>query len=321
MGAIVANGEHWEVVEGVHKRKKTKDRSKSKDESSGHRESRREKRRSEQEADARHANGQASGGRPAIPAEMTSREEPRDREHRRRSTNESSRRRSREMPNGDGRGASQGGYDPSAPASGAGLERRTSTSTRPTSELPTAADLNALKAREAWEMERLFRGRSFYHHPEQQEIMQMPSPEPMQPNGYHQMAMYATPQGGYPAVHGSSHTSYTMQAPFQGGQQQPVHSSAFYAIPPPVIYQSPYSSQEYVGQGRSVSPRDSYPDPGSLDVIPSEVGSPPPRTNPLPAPPRQSSYKSPTLSPTRAEPSSPELSPQYWKSYAGLAAH
>lgn len=324
--AIMANGEQWAVVEGGHRRSRTKDRSKSKEESGGHKESRREKRRSEQEAEARAANGHASGSRPSIPAEMMVREDPREREHRQRSTHDVSRRRSRDIPRGDSHGASQGGHDPSASGSGAGLERRTSTSTRPTSELPSAADLNALKAREAWEMERLFRGRSFYH-PEQPETMRMPSPEPVQPNGYHHqpMAYPAQVAAGYPATLGSSHTSYVMQAPFQAAPQS---AAAYYAVPPPVIYhQPPYNPQDYVSQRRSVSPRDdilsrhSYPDPSSLDVIPSEAGSPPPRANPLPAPPRQSSYKSPPVSPTHPEGNTPELNPQYWKSYAGLAAH
>ncbi|EIN14032.1 hypothetical protein PUNSTDRAFT_110172 [Punctularia strigosozonata HHB-11173 SS5] len=292
--AIMANGEQWAVVEGGHKRSRTKDRPKSKEESGGHKESRREKRRSEQEAEARAANVHASGSRSSIPAEMMVREDVREREHHQRSTHDVSRRRSRDIPRGDSRGASQ--------------------------------DLNALKAREAWEMERLFRGRSFYQ-PEQPESMRMPSPEPAQPNGYHHqpMAYPAQVGSGYPATLGSSHTSYVMQAPFQTAPQS---ATAYYAVPPPVIYhQPPYNPQDYASQRRSVSPRDdvlshhSYPDPSSLDLIPSEAGSPPPRTNPLPAPPRQSSYKPPPISPTHPEGTSPELNPQYWKSYAGLAAH
>ncbi|KAE9400535.1 hypothetical protein BT96DRAFT_992850 [Gymnopus androsaceus JB14] len=41
-------------------------------------------------------------------------------------------------------------------------ERTSSKSSRPTSEVPSAADLNALRAREAWDMERLYKGRSMY---------------------------------------------------------------------------------------------------------------------------------------------------------------
>ena len=42
------------------------------------------------------------------------------------------------------------------------LTRQSSTSTRPTSQLASAADLNALRAKEVWELERLWKARSAY---------------------------------------------------------------------------------------------------------------------------------------------------------------
>ncbi|KAF7965521.1 hypothetical protein HWV62_43064, partial [Athelia sp. TMB] len=50
-----------------------------------------------------------------------------------------------------------------APAPAQPLERRPSAATRPTSELPSTAEMHAMRAREAWEMDRLWKGRSMYY--------------------------------------------------------------------------------------------------------------------------------------------------------------
>ncbi|KAL0578511.1 hypothetical protein V5O48_003504 [Marasmius crinis-equi] len=134
------------------------------------------------------------------------------------------------------------------------LTRNPSTSARPTSEVPPAADLNALRAREMWEMERLYRARSMTDANAAAAIP--PSP-------------VSTAQGPAPnwqgGVHGSSHTHFAVQDSFS--QDYP-YSSA------PQIYQSVPTSM-YM-QPRPIS---------SSALSEEEIFSRPP--NPLPAPPRQ----------------------------------
>ncbi|KAL1749008.1 hypothetical protein HDZ31DRAFT_28618 [Schizophyllum fasciatum] len=134
------------------------------------------------------------------------------------------------------------------------LERApTSKSVRPTSEMPAAEDLNAVRAREAWEMERLFKAKSMttsdeYH--ARRISSEAPSTPPPRPISKDLDAMIA--HGDTIVAHGSSHTSFVVQ-PLQGAAAR--RNSASAAARPP------------------------------------EVVLPPLAPNPLPEPPRESDYK------------------------------
>ncbi|KAK1228683.1 hypothetical protein PQX77_008336 [Marasmius sp. AFHP31] len=148
------------------------------------------------------------------------------------------------------------------------LARNPSTSARPTSEVPTAADLNALRAREMWEMERLYKARSMV---DANGVVIVP-PSPVSTAQDPHVAQH---QGG---AHGSSHTSFVVQNSFA---QNHSSSSA------PQIYQSmPKSPPAMYPNSRPMS--------SSTALSAAEIFSHPP--NPLPDPPRQvSSLSSPEL--------------------------
>ncbi|KAI9570405.1 hypothetical protein HD554DRAFT_1999429, partial [Boletus coccyginus] len=83
------------------------------------------------------------------------------------------------------------------------VDRLPSMSARPTSELTSAADMNALKAREAWEIDRLWKGRSMVQgQPETSVIASSSSMEFKTPN---ETARDAISIQSF--AHGSSHTS------------------------------------------------------------------------------------------------------------------
>lgn len=185
-----------------------------------------------------------------------------------------------------------------------------SMSARPTSELTSAADMNALKAREAWEMDRLWKGRSMAQGQPENGVIGSPSNiESKAVNN--ETARDAFSIQGF--AHGSSHTSYVVQ-PLQA---HPIPASVFYAnmpaAPPPIIYAatSPY------GQPHPSSSRDytTYRSLPNSFTIPSKVPSVdlPARPNPLPAPPRESSYQ-PAHLPVLIDRSSGSAS-EYWGNY------
>lgn len=194
------------------------------------------------------------------------------------------------------------------------LQRRPSASTqRPTSDGTTAADLHAIRAREAWEMDRLWKGRSMAYGSEGTQLVYASTI-----HGDGSLASNASIEGEMHRIsagHGSAHTSFKLQSPFQS---QAVASQVYGSMPnvSPVIPASgpyPYSNGS---QGYGYT---SYPD---LATIPSESGSPDsspirPRTNPLPEPPRMSSYKPPPLPPSLSEQDSSQ-SAEYWAKYAGV---
>ncbi|KAG1825720.1 uncharacterized protein BJ212DRAFT_1215344, partial [Suillus subaureus] len=157
------------------------------------------------------------------------------------------------------------------PISGiAHVERLPSNVIRPTSELPSAADINALRAREAWEMDRLWKGRSM-NHQESNVIASPSSRDSPQVNGEFRVDA---------SGHGSSHTSYLVQ-PLQA---HPMPASVFYAnmpsAPPPIIYtaSSPYGQMLHQASHQSVyrSLPNSFMFPSSEPPVDS-----PSRQNPL----------------------------------------
>jgi hypothetical protein len=190
------------------------------------------------------------------------------------------------------------------------VDRLPSMSARPTSELTSAADMNALKAREAWEMDRLWKGRSMVQG--QPETSMIASSSSMDAKTANETARDAFSIHSF--AHGSSHTSYVVQ-PLQA---HPIPASVFYAnmpsAPPPIIYAatSPY------GQPHSSSSRDHtmYRSPPNSFAFPSKDSSVD-RINPLPSPPRESSYQ-PARLPVLADRSSGSAS-EYWGKYTNMS--
>ena len=160
------------------------------------------------------------------------------------------------------------------------LERNPST--RPTSEFLSAADLVALRAKEAYDMERLFKARSLYGQ----------EPDGATPNSI--PSSNASEQGSSAdaALHGSGHTSYVVQTPFQGKPRSQG----------PNGQQDPYS---YLNDLEILS-------------IPSLDSPNKPHTNPLPEPPRSSTYQPTPL--TMLE-SNGAYSSDYWTKYTVTTAH
>lgn len=209
-------------------------------------------------------------------------------------------------------------YAPRVPASSptppvhstTGFEPRYSPSTRPSSEFQPTADLNTLRAKDAWEMERMWKGRSVIYgteavpapvlHPhigsDSSTIMSADLRRASTIPSMGDLASSVSPN------HGSSHTYFVVQTPYQS----PPHSASYPqypAPPPPVIYgasptqshSAPSSSnQQQSTRHRSFS--DTAPFPG-ITAVPD---LPMPRPNPLPELPRMSTYKAPPLPPSLA---------------------
>ncbi|KIL00572.1 hypothetical protein PAXRUDRAFT_8128 [Paxillus rubicundulus Ve08.2h10] len=194
------------------------------------------------------------------------------------------------------------------------VERYPSTSARPTSELTSAADINALKAREAWEMDRLWKGRSMYQG--QPEINVIVSPSSTKESRLANGEPARDVMSMHSIAHGSSHTSYVVQ-PLQA---HPIPASVFYAnmpsAPPPIIYAAsphgqPHSSRDYATY-RSLPNSFTFPSKDGLADSPS-------RQNPLPAPPRESSYQ-PAHLPVLTDRSGGSAS-EYWTKYTNMPSH
>ncbi|KAJ7786563.1 hypothetical protein B0H16DRAFT_1876559 [Mycena metata] len=169
-----------------------------------------------------------------------------------------------------------------------------SKSARPTSEVPTAADMNMMKAREAWDMDRLWKARSLSGmEPTGVATAPAPPPPPV-PNG--------KPTQSLPAVYGSSHTAFMVSTPFQQQPPAPIYHS-MPSAPPPVIYPAGYASPNGSSNSSTNANRASTSD---LSATSKPIS--PLLANPLPEPPRESPY----------EPAPLKL-PDYWgKHTAGV---
>jgi len=196
-------------------------------------------------------------------------------------------------------------------------ERRPSQSQgrRPTSELTPAADMNALRAREVWEMDRLWKGRSVAYGLE--------GPQVVYAQSIGEVGSTTSVNG---VGHGSGHTSYKLQQGFPFPTTSTVYSSPGLAPSAqlhPVQHQHQHPQQS-LGQTMQGALYDfpsgvrSYPD---LATIPS-IGSPDstpsmPSRNPLPSPPRQSSYR-PGPVPSSFSERDDRATAEYWSKYAGV---
>ncbi|KAH9081558.1 hypothetical protein EDB83DRAFT_2333473 [Lactarius deliciosus] len=179
---------------------------------------------------------------------------------------------------------------------------------RPTSELPPAADMNAVRAREVWEMDRLWKGRSMAYGLE----------------GPH--VVYAQSIGDVSSTtsvngigHGSTHTSYKLQQGF------PFPAAATTTTTAPGIYSShrrpppPHTQQQMMPSLYEFpSGVRSYPDLANIPSIGTPESTPSlPSRNPLPAPPRQSMYR-PGPIPASFMERDDGTAAEYWSKYAGV---
>ncbi|KAF8078818.1 hypothetical protein FPV67DRAFT_1663499 [Lyophyllum atratum] len=188
---------------------------------------------------------------------------------------------------------------PDAPVSRP-LGRHPSLSVRPTSQLPSADEMNAMRAKEAWDMERLWKARSM-----QGEEMNRYTTIPSNHNTPLIGSLNDGPQG---AIYGSGHTAFVVQTPFHS-QHSIYHSMP--TAPPPIIYSSP-SSIPTVAQQLPPTHRQShsrlYSESIASDQQSYNSSVRPP--NPLPEPPRESMYEIPASARTS----------DYWSKYAGVTA-
>ena len=166
------------------------------------------------------------------------------------------------------------------------LERNSSTATRPTSELPSAAEMNAMRAKDAWELERLWKARSMY-------------------GGEEQFNNFIHGPGST-----SSKSDLSDDTPISSGNHI-YHSMPL--APPPVIYPSPASIPSIPD---SLSTYDIYDLPparpnGATTKGPSPL-SRPPLNNPLPVPPKESAF---APAPIRAQSG---YSSEYWSNYSSF---
>lgn len=205
----------------------------------------------------------------------------------------------------------------SVPSSKPTQERRLSQSQgpRPTSELTPAADMNALRAREVWEMDRLWKGRSVAYGLE--------GPQVVYAQSIGDVASTTSVNG---VGHGSAHTSYKLQQGFPfptAGVHSPPSSSS--SLRPPQQQQQQHNQQpRSFAQTMQGSMYDfpsgvrSYPDLANIPSIGSPESTPStPTRNPLPAPPRQSTYR-PTPLPASFAERDDRATAEYWKKYAGV---
>ncbi|KAF6766598.1 hypothetical protein DFP72DRAFT_1057747 [Ephemerocybe angulata] len=205
---------------------------------------------------------------------------------------------------------------------GSRVERKPSTATRPTSELPSAADMNALRAKEAWDMERMWKARSMYGAELNGNAVQsIPAQS---------VLSFSDNLSTQAASYGSSHTAFTLQAPFQAAGPSSIYHS-MPTKPPPIIYGSPASipslpdslpydpyDHNNFGNGTPTrQPRASYA-PSPPEPLPM-LSRTPLANNPLPEPPRESTYKPAPLPPMKPATTTVRTGGgDYWSKYASV---
>jgi hypothetical protein len=345
--AIVAAGVQWEVVEATEnpRRNKTKEREKSSkmnDRDSLRRDQRRQDKH-KGDIDTEHTNGNGQSRQRSTTGQAPDRtgsgSKPLDisgisetmNSHSHHESSNSSRRCSGDCERGEDRKAHEIGSSTSPPnlnkaqpptpppsPGPSNIQRRQS---RPTSEVPSSAELNALRAREAWEMDRLHKGKSMHFGVEPSSSA--PVKVSMGPsNDAH--GTLARDNSARSASHGSSHTSFLVAPPFQS---QPLYPEA--VPPPPIIYSSsqqtslfnpsPHSLQHsseppHIRHFHSSSMPSSF---SSADI--THTNSRRPLANPLPPPPRESPYSPSPLPPVLSDMNT-GLVAEYWTKYAGMTA-
>jgi hypothetical protein len=277
---IRAAGEQWEVIEH---RPSSRDRESSRKDRDQRREDKaRQKAETEPESDPRNSRSSHRSKQHAVEPLNTQKPLPRTNSGESRRLSSPSKR--REEAGDRKRNLEKPQPAPPAiagPSSVKPLERKPSTSTRPISEVPSSAQLNALGAREAWEMDRLWKAKTMYG---------------AEPNGAAApAAQLVSPNGILDPGHGSSHTSYVVQNTFQSS---PPGSHIYHSMPvnPQSFIYAPTSVSTHPSSIRS------FPAPYSTpDAMSTLSSSPPSRSllnNPLPEPPRESTYQPAPIPPT-----------------------
>jgi hypothetical protein len=222
--------------------------------------------------------------------------------------------------------------------------RRTSTTQRPVSDVPNAADFNALSAREAWQADRMWKGMSMYD-TETGGVATIP--QNLATSYYeavrqHEInaaaaaaanAMHANHATYQTSPHGSSHTSYLVQSPFANQQPTLHNQSSYYAFPvaPTMVYPvSPYAQPSSAASSPIPVPGpydfpNTYRSYGDAVAFPTSEPDSSPLRNPLPEPPRQSLYSTTSTEVLRQIAAAPSIAdsdpatPDYWNVYAGMA--
>ncbi|OSC99444.1 hypothetical protein PYCCODRAFT_1372969 [Trametes coccinea BRFM310] len=331
---LMGMGEQWEVVESPvepsnstsKKSKSSKDKDKEKERSKAsepdpavRRRDSKQRERSDEAAEQRHRRNTSTGGRdksssansvrvtqtPIVPERATS-----TKSHRRSATLKKPRPEEGRAAKGSSASAPAlvSSPAPSAHAPPSGHERHGSVhaSTRPNSELHGAADLASMKAKEAWEMERLWKARSMAYGPDGMPVPSTPatigsesrpstfiSTELQRVSSMPSVTASPTLDGQRTSpgpVHGSSHTYVVVQTPFQGanGQYAQFASASLYpsgSPPPSHVYPQSHSPPQPNGHAAR-KPASPVRDPLAH--------------NPLPEPPRLSSYQPAPLPPSLA---------------------
>jgi hypothetical protein len=184
---------------------------------------------------------------------------------------------------------------------------------RPTSELTPAAEMNALRAREVWEMDRLWKGRSVTYGLE--------GPQVVYAQSIGDVSSTTSVNG---TNHGSTHTSYKIQQGFPfptttSGVYSPSTLAPSPQLPP---LQAPQSISQTMQGALYDFPSGvrSYPDLANIPSIGSPESTPTmPSRNPLPPPPRQSTYR-PGPVPASFIERDDGAKAEYWSKYAGVVS-
>ncbi|KAH8102574.1 hypothetical protein BXZ70DRAFT_1006485 [Cristinia sonorae] len=323
---FMVEGEHWEVVADEKKGRREPSKGPDTETVPSRRESRKADRSngddtSEKKSHDRHrrsVNGKSGSehtGRSSTYSDETVKNS--STERRRASTKERDRERHRDSK-GESSRSTQTPVNPtqSKPTSTRRERRTSSSATRPSSEFQSVADINTLKAKDAWDLERLWKGRSMMYGPDGTTIVSnrptigsdsRPSTI-MSPDLHRATSIPSVGEAhrasASPATHGSSHTYFMVQTPANGLPYDPYTPG-----------QQPKSTttrnSDYTKLYRSFP--DSVP-------FPSNSHSDTPLPNPLPDPPRLSVYKAAPLPASLAGPGDGPSSSEYWTKYAGVAA-
>ena len=180
------------------------------------------------------------------------------------------------------------------------VRRMPSVGPRPTSQLPSADEMNAIRAKEQWEMERLWKARSL--HGLEPNAMNHIIPGHSSNSSLSDDIPEIDPSSA-PQNHGSSHTAYLVQSPFHDSRPQIYHSMP--TALPPIYYHSPASIPSIPDSLSTYEPYENlrfYPGPAQVaESFPIKSN------NPLPEPPRESPYKPAPLSSI-----SKRRSTEYW---------
>ncbi|KAI0673381.1 hypothetical protein C8Q78DRAFT_968551 [Trametes maxima] len=325
---IMGMGEQWEVVESpgegsnLNAKKSSKSKDKERSRSSDpdpvqRKESKRKDQGTSAEAESRHKRHPSTSGRekppsidsvrstqtPIAPERVTSTKS------RRSATLKKPRNEESRTSKGSDKRSSVTPVAPSPPTQSS-HERRASASasTRPNSELHSAAEFASMKAKEAWEMERLWKARSMAYGPDGMPVVSTPatigsdsrpstfiSTELQRVSSIPSVTAVADGQrASLPpanAVHGSSHTYVVVQTPYQGAQGQAASYAQFASSSSPILYPSGSPPSSPQGGSAQQYRKQSSPPPPSRDPLVH---------NPLPEPPRLSTYQPAPLPPSLA---------------------